>query len=109
MIFYVENRKLSSFAVFYFLPIKDWYFLSITTFGIDLDTIVPLTKIGSESNKRIIFTVMVTAIVSQALDHKVLWNIFTEKCSTYQELEQKFSKCICHSCCTMVVVLECHN
>lgn len=80
--------------MFYFLPIKDWYFLSVTIFGIDLDTIVPLTKIGSETNKRIIFTIWATAIGLQSLDHKALWNIFTEKCSTYQELEQKFGECI---------------
>ena len=93
IICYLDNRESSGFSVFYFLPIKDWYFLSITISGIDLDTIAPLAK-TPEANKRIIFVIWTAAVGLQSPDCEALWNIFTEKCSMYRELEQKFGGCI---------------
>ena len=80
--------------MFYFLPIKDWYFICNTSLGVDLDTFMPLSKVGPEANKRIIFAICIRAFGMYSMDHKTLWSIFMRKCSTYQELEQKFGKYI---------------
>lgn len=76
----------------YCLPIKDWYFLSNTFLEVDLDKFVPLSKVGSEANKRIIFVIWIRAIGLCSTDHEMLWNMFREKCNSYQELEQKFGE-----------------
>ena len=76
----------------YFLPIKDWYFLSNAFLKIDLNRFVPLSKVRLEANKRIIFALWITAIGLHSTDFEMLCSILREECNSYQELEQKFGE-----------------
>ena len=105
----LDDGDSSAFSVLYHLPIKDWYHFSNTFLEIDLDKFVPLSKVGSEANKRMIFAIWIRAIGLCCNDHEMLWKTFREKCNLYQELEQKFGEMKLHYMyvCNNVLFLIC--